>query len=188
MTTIRSFVLALAALALVGCTMPMGAPQASMTAVEKLRGANVSPMKVGTFAPSPALARGDDSSTTIRASVLSPPDKSFAKYLGRTIEEDLKAAGRLDVNADLVVEGLLTETHVDSTMGTATAKLGAQFSLKRAGQTVFDKHLVVDSKWDSSFIGAVAIPDAANHYTMLYDELAKSLFSDPDFLAAAKAK
>jgi hypothetical protein len=92
--------------------------------------------------------------------------------------------GKLDPNSDLVVEGLLTASDVDSSVG--TAKLGAKFSLKRAGKPVFEKTLSVDAKWESTFIGAVAIPDAMNNYYALYDKLTLSLLTDADFKAAAK--
>ena len=44
----------------------------------------------------------------------------------------------------------------------------------------------VDAKWESTFIGAVAIPDAMNNYYALYDKLTLSLLTDADFKAAAK--
>jgi hypothetical protein len=187
---IQTLLLALLGVVVSGCvTQPMGTPQASMAVVQKLRAADLPAMKVGNFVPAPKLRAGADSSAEIRAlTLVSPIDKSFAKYLGKTIEENLKAAGKLDPNTGLVVEALLTETDVDSTIGTGTAKLGAQFTLRRDGQSVFTKHLLVDDRWDSVFLGAVAIPDAANHYTMLYDRLAEALFTDADFLAAAKPK
>ena len=65
--------------------------------------------------------------------------------------------------------------------------LGARFSLLKDGKPVFDRALEVEVTWTSTFIGAEAIPDAANHYTLLYDQLTLKLFADPDFKAAAKA-
>lgn len=35
-----------------------------------------------------------------------------------------------------------------------------------------------------AFTGAVAIPDALNHYSALYAALADKLFADPEFRAA----
>lgn len=187
---IRRFALMLVGIALAGCvTQPMGAPQASMELVQKLRAADLPAMKVGKFAPSPSLRPGADRSANIRAlTLVSPVDKSFAKYLGRTVEANLQAAGRFDSNSDLVIDGVLTEADVSSMGSMGTAVLGARFSLKRTGQKVFEKHLQVDSSWDSAFLGVVAIPDAANHYTMLFDQLTANLFTDPDFVAAVKRK
>src|SRR5581483_7776331 len=108
-------------------------------------------------------------------------------YLADTIVAELKAAGRFDPNATLMVTGVITDTHVDSAMPTAHAMLAAHFTLLRQGLPVFEKTLVVESSWNSNFVGAVAIPDAFNHYAGLFPLLAGKLFSDPEFRAAAHA-
>jgi hypothetical protein len=163
----------------------MGSPQPSLQTLEALRASDLPAMRVGSFALAPGLPAELDKSAGVRAaSLTSPEDGSFAKYLGKTLETDLRMTGKLDPNSDLVVEGLLTANDVDSSVG--TAKLGAKFSLLRAGKPVFEKTLSADAKWESTFIGAVAIPDAINNYTALYDKLALSLLTDADFKAAAK--
>jgi hypothetical protein len=53
---------------------------------------------------------------------------------------------------------------------------------------VFDKTLSAETVWDSNFLGAVAIPDAFNHYTGLFAELAGKLYADPEFVAAARKR
>ncbi|MBK8400156.1 MAG: hypothetical protein IPL29_03550 [Propionivibrio sp.] len=70
---------------------------------------------------------------------------------------------------------------MDAAIGTGTARLGANFTVDKAGQRLFEKTLSVDSRWDSSFVGAIAIPEAMNQYTALYKELAGKLFDDRDF-------
>ncbi len=95
------------------------------------------------------------------------------------------AAGRFDPNSHLVLEGLLTRRDVDSTPGTGRAALAAHFTLRRDAAVVYEKDLDVDAKWDSSFLGAVAIPDAINNFTGLFDKLSVKLLSDPDLAAAA---
>lgn len=187
MRTIRQiFVLALAGFAASGCvSVKMGSPQPSLQTLEALRTGDLPAMRVGTFALAPGLPASLDTSAGVRAASLSSPEGgSFAKYLGKTLETDLRMTGKLDPNSDLVVEGLLTASAVNSSVG--TANLGAKFSLVRAGKPVFEKSYSVDAKWEATFIGAVAIPDAINNYTALYDKLALSLLTDADFKAAAK--
>jgi len=187
MKSIANFlIVALAGLAVSGCvSVKMGSPQPSLQTLEALRASDYPAMRVGAFAPAPGLPASLDRSAGIRAvSLSSPEDGSFAKYLGKTLETDLRMTGKLDPNSDLVVDGLLTASEVDSSVG--TAKLGAKFSLTRDGKPVFEKTLWVDAKWESTFVGAVAIPDAINNYTALYDKLALSLLTDADFKVAAK--
>ncbi len=176
-----------AALTLSGCAMEtLPPPTATLDNIQTLRAANVAPMNVGDFKPAPGEPTRMDKSITVRAGVQSAPGGSFARYLGDTIAVELKNAGKLDPNSSLIVSGVVTNTHVDSGMaGTARAALTAHFTLTKAGATVFDKTLGVDAAWDSEFVGAVAIPDAINHYTDLFHKLAAKLFADPEFDAAA---
>ena len=185
----RVLIVALPALLAAGCvSQQMAPPQPTLQAIQLLRSANYPAMRVGDFAPAPTLSPSANKSMAIRGLTLSSPyDNSFAKYLGATLEADLRGAGKLDPNSDLVVEGLLTQSYDDAGIGTGAAMLGSKFTLLRAGKLVFEKELNVDAHWDSNFVGAVAIPDAANNYTSLYDKLVLKLFSDNDFRTAIEA-
>lgn len=181
---------AAAALAVVasGCAVPMGTPKASLPVLEALRASGLPPMQVGRFAPDPKLKPELDRSVTIRSwTVSSPVDGSFARHLGATLTANLRAAGKLDPNAALTVEGLLTDIDVGSGLPDGHARLSARFSLMRDGRPVFERPLKAEATWSSSFIGAEAIPDASNHFNRLFDDLVLKLVSDPDFKAAAKA-
>lgn len=127
-----------------------------------------------------------DRAILVRAGTEAAPEGSFAAYLADTLAAELKGAARFDPGSNLVVSGIITDTHLDSVMPTATARLGARFTLTKSGRTVFEKTLSVESDWDSNFAGAVAIPDAFNHYSGLFPRLAAKLFADPEFRAAAK--
>jgi len=190
MIRLRPLAALLLALGVCGCVgQPMGMPQASTATVEKLRAADIAPLRIGSFVPAPAVAGSKDKSMGIRALTLtSPVEGSFAKYLGKTLEVNLQAAGKFDANAPLSLQGVLTDNDDSAGIDIGTAKLGAKFTLVKDGATLFEKQLNVDDKWDGAFIGAVAIPDAANHYSALYDSLTLKLLTDSDFLAAAKAK
>lgn len=187
---IRPLFALLLALSVSACVnQPMGMPQASMATVDKIRTSVIAPVNVGSFVPAASLTGSKDKSVGIRALTLtSPIDGSFAKYFGKTLEVNLQAAGKFDTKAPLTLQGVLTDSDVSAGMDTGTAKLGAKISLVQNGTTLFEKQLTVDDKWPGAFIGAIAIPEAANHYTALYDSLVQKLFSDSDFLTAAKAK
>jgi len=180
-------IVALAAFTLTACAQKMGSPQPSMSTLEAVRATDIPAMRVGTFALAPGLPASMDRSIGSRSVSLEPPEGSLAKYLATTLETDLRLGGKLDPNADLVLEGLLTASDLDTGMSTGNGKLGAKFSLKRGGKSIFEKDLLVTAQWDSSFLGAVAIPEAINQYTTLYDKLAAALFADGDFKIAVKS-
>ncbi len=184
--------LALAALlaVLTGCasvTMPAAAPSAANA--EKLRATKLAPAQMGSF----KLAAGKpaDMDTTLgglRGSSVSPANGSFAGQLRDEIASELAAAGLLDPKSGIVIEGQLTDSMVDAGMSTGKGRLAAKIQVKRGGQTLFDKEIVAEATWESSFVGAIALPAAINQYGALYKTLAGKLFDDADFKRALAAK
>lgn len=172
-----------AAAVLSGCaSVKMPAPTPSAANAEKLRAAKLVPSQMGSF----KLAAGrpaemDTSLSGLRGSSVSPANGSFAGQLRDEIAAELGAAGLLDAKSRFVIEGQLTDSMVDAAMSVGKARLAARIQVKRDGQTVFDKEIVAESTWESSFIGAVAIPAAINQYGALYKTLAGKLFDDADF-------
>ena len=128
-----------------------------------------------------------DHTLVIRAGAQPAPGGSYARYLGDTLTAELKGAGRFDPGADRIVTGVVTHTHLDSSVPKARAALAAKFTLVRTGRVVFEKTLAADAVWNSEVIGAVAIPDAFNHYMGLFPRLVGELMADPDFRAAVQA-
>lgn len=185
---IRSLGLVLAAavaLQLTGCATPMGAPQASIDNTAKLRAAAVAPAALGSFVLAPGKPAGMDQGVSLRGSqVQSPINDSFSQYLKETLRVELDAAGLLDPASQAVISGTLTESEADAAIGTGTAKLGARFVVTRGQAVAYDRTLSTDASWESSFVGAVAIPLAAGQYQGLYRKLAGQLFDDPEFRKA----
>lgn len=175
---------------LTGCasvTMPAAAPSAANA--EKLRATKLAPAQMGSF----KLAAGKpaDMDTTLgglRGSSVSPANGSFAGQLRDEIASELAAAGLLDPKSDIVIEGQLTDSMVDAGMSTGKGRLAAKIQVKRGGQTLFDKEIVAEATWESSFVGAIALPAAINQYGALYKTLAGKLFDDADFKRALAAK
>jgi hypothetical protein len=178
--------LALAGAGLAACAVaPVPPPTATLDNIQAIRGAGLAPLKVGDFTPGPGAPTQMDKTVTVRAGTQAAPAGSYAKLLGQTLEAELKGAGKLDPASSLVVSGVVTDTHVDSSMPDATARLAAHFTLKHNGAVAYDKTLDVSVTWKSTLLGAVAIPDAFNHYNALYPALVTKLVSDPQFRAAA---
>jgi hypothetical protein len=181
---------ALIATLLFGCAaVKLPPPVASADTVQSLRGANVQPVKAGTFALAPDKAPAmDREQGGLRGSTVSADTGSFAQYLKDVIVSELKAAGLYDETSKTVIQGQLTDSQLDAAMGTGTGRLAARFTVTRDGQQVYQKELSVDGRWESSFVGAVALPAAINNYGQFYKALARKLFDDPEFRAAAARK
>lgn len=171
---------------LTGCaSVKMPAPSPSAANAEKLHAAKLLPAQMGSF----KLASGkpadmDTSLGGLRGSSVSPAQGSFAGQLRDEIAAELGAAGLLDGKSGFVIEGQLTDSMVDAGMSVGKGRLAARIQVKRNGQAVFDKEVIAEATWESSFVGAIAIPAAINQYGALYKTLAGKLFDDADFRRA----
>lgn len=178
--------MALLGFSLVACvSAQMPAPTASMANLEKLRTANLAPVKLGEFKlGKDKKAEMDTSVGGLRGSSIKAANGSFSKQLKDEVMVEMKAAGLYDESSKITIESQLTDSQVDAAIKTGFARLAARFQVNRENKNVFDKELSVDSTWESSFIGAIAIPAAINQYTALYKALVGKLFDDAEFRAA----
>jgi hypothetical protein len=180
--------IALSSLALTACAMaPIPPPEPTLANIQAVRAGGFAALQVGAFTPGPGAPTTMDRTVTVRAGTQKAPSGSYATFLGETLAAELKGAGKLDAASGLVVSGVLTKTHVDSGLPDGSAALEARFTLKKNGAVTYDKTLGAEAAWKSSLMGAIAIPDAFNHYNALFPEIVTKLLSDPDFRAAAKA-
>ena len=175
-------------LQLTGCAnFTMNPPQASIEATAKMRSANMAPAAVGTFKIDAGKA-DMDKGTSIRGNALGASGGSFAQHLRETLKVEMQSAGLLDPASTTIISGTLTNSEVHGDIGTGTAKLAARFVVTRANAVQYDRELKVDDSWESSFIGATAIPMAARHYEGLYRKLIGNLLDDADFRTAVSKK
>lgn len=171
-----------------GCAnLTVAPPAATSTTAAKLRAANLQPAQVAPFTVAPEAPKGMDTSLSgLRGSTVTPSTGSWSMFLKDALVAELTAAGIYSSDSQVVIHGQLTDSRVDAAIGTGTARLAAKFSVVRQQQTVFEKEIAVDATWDSSFVGAIAIPAAMAQYTNLYSALVAKLVDDPDFIAALK--
>lgn len=160
-------------------------PVASAENVAKLKAANLAPAAAGNF----TLAAGkpaemDQRQGGLRGSSVSPSNGSFARHLRDTLVAELVAAGLHDDKSQIRIDAELVESALDAAIGTGTGSLGARFVVTRAGKKVFDKVVRVDARWESSFVGAVALPEAINRYGSFYKGLIGKLVDDAEFRTA----
>lgn len=111
---------------------------------------------------------------------------SFADYLGDAVKQEFDLSKRLDTNAPIEVSGVLLGTDIDTGMSTASGYAEAQFVVTQAGQVRFSKVKKGSFSWESSFVGAIAIPKAQQSYPVIVQQLLSTLYSDAEFLDALK--
>lgn len=178
---------ALAAACVAGCSTEMAGIQPTLANLQAVRAVDGRPLAVGEFALAEGLPKGMDRTLSVRAdSLKAPGDGSFSHFLRDTLQTQLRAAGKLDQASDTSVSGFLTQSKVQTGLPTSSGTLGARFIVRRGERTLFDRELTVADEWPSSFIGAIAIPTAEDHYTALYAALVKRLFEDEAFKAAIR--
>lgn len=183
----RLVIAAAMSLLAIGCaTPPMAEQQPTLGNIQLLRGAEMPMLSVGDFALAPGVPAAVDRSIAIRANTLSAPAGSFSRYLAQTLTTELRGAGKLDATAPTVISGQLTRSEITTSPPTARGTVGARFIVTRGGRTIYDSELTASEDWDSSFIGAIAIPAAMDRYTALYPALVTRLLSDPDFRSAVQ--
>jgi hypothetical protein len=71
-------------------------------------------------------------------------------------------------------------------VGSGTGDLEARFIVKRAGETKYNQVKTIHDVWESSFVGAVAIPRAQARYPIIVQKLLAELYADPAFIEALK--
>ena len=169
----------MAASTLTGCVTVVAPPyQATIDNVRTLQTAPDGKVSLGQFtAKSPDLNH-----LSIRASTYNSPfNDSYADYLKEALRAELESAGKLALGAPVVITGELQTNALDPAVGTASAHISARIVVKRGNDVVFDKVVHGDSEWESSFIGAIAIPLARQQYGETLKKLIGNLFADPDF-------
>jgi hypothetical protein len=186
----RSFeaVLQLIGILILGaCSLTAPKYNASFDSSQKLRDAGLEKVKVGNFSAAPN-AKGKVDGLSIRASsYASPYNNSFVAYLEQAMRQELEDSRLLNSNADTEIDGVLIRNELDgSGFSVGTADIEAQFIVRRDGGIRFDKVKSAHQEWESSFVGATAIPAAAQNYPVVVQKLISNLFADPEFIAALK--
>jgi hypothetical protein len=169
-----------------GCSLIAPRYTASLDNVQKLKDGGIAPTKVGAFKSDP----GKDNSTTISirgSSLASPYDNSYADYLAESLKQELSLAGKLAPDAQIEVTGALQKNDISiPPVGSGSGDITARFIVTRAGAVRYDQVKSIHDEWDSSFVGAIAIPRAQEQYPILVQKLLAAVYADPAFIQALK--
>lgn len=134
-----------------------------------------------------SAAAGQDS-LHVRGNSVTSPSGSITQHIQDALNGELDRAGLIDPQSPRQLNVLVTRSELTAGVGTGTGTIAARFTLVDGGTVEYDATKQVSSQWNSSFFGAVAIPNAANAYNPLVRDLLKALYSDPLFTQALNHK
>jgi len=172
-------------LLMAACTQTAPPFTFSPAQVQVLKENGSDPLRLGTFTAG-EHATGV-TGITLRSATLASPYGDYPSYLKEALRQELDEAGRLAPNAAIEVSGVMTSNNLNTGLAvTGEGELEARIIVKRGEATLYNKSLLAKTTWDTSFVGAVAIPRAITEYPRLVSEFIAVLLRDPDFLAAIK--
>jgi hypothetical protein len=146
-------------------------------------------------AAGPAVAVGDarasagvkNGKVSLRGAAMAPSssDGTFSGYLREALIAELAASNRYSADASRRIELELTQHQVNASgIKEGVANLATRVIVKEGDAVRLDKTYDAEHRWDSSFIGAVAIPAAYDNYPTAVQKLLVAILSDDQFQAA----
>lgn len=169
-------------LVLQGCGVAMTRYEANFANVQQLK--QNAPLQA--VEPAQVQAGKGLESLTVRANPIRSPSGSIPLHIQQAINDELGHAGLLDSKSPRHLDVLVLKSNLTAGSSTGNGELQARFTLRNSDQVIYEQTKAVTRTWQSSFIGAVAIPAAANSYNPMVQDLLKSLYSDPLFIQAMK--
>ncbi len=169
---------ALLALMFSGCSIMAPSYTPSVKSIQAIKTSGAAPVAVSkATAAKPGL-----NNVSLRGNTLKSPYGDYSSYVEQALKKELTDAGLLDDKSTVVIGTQLTKNDIDVAMGTGKGDLAAVFTVTKAGKKIFEKEITAHEEWESSFVGAIAIPNAMNAYPTLVNTLVTNLFKDKDFL------
>lgn len=180
MNTIKVISIFFVFLIMTGCSSIAPQYQPDFELVNKLKDTKLSPMRSGKFTDGHVSVN----EVTLRGGTMhSPFEESYAKYLKKALEEELKQSFLWGPSSKIVISGVLLKNEVDSSgFSVGESDVSARFIVTDNNKEVYNKVHTIHHEWESSFIGAIAIPNAQNNYPVTIQKLLKSFLLDKKFL------
>lgn len=169
-------------LQLAGCSIVAPKYSASMENIQNLKNAGSYAAKVGKFNDQNA-----NQSISLRGSMLVSPYGSYGAYLSEAITQELTLAGKLKPESTIEISGELIKNNLTTSLvSKGYGDIEARFIVSKNGAIRYDQIKVIHYEWESSFVGAIAIPRAQAEYPKLIQQLLSNLYADQAFLDALK--
>ena len=188
-TTLRLLLtaaVATAAALLTACAGPAPHYAPSIDNVELLKKTGAQPANVGAI----GVTQGMPGATalSLRANTMvSPVGGHFGEYLAAALRSELELARLYNPQSGTEISGTLLKNNIDAGgISTNSGQIEARFVVRRGNLVRFDKNKAIAHEWPGAFMGADAIPVAANNYPVMVRKLIAALIADPEFINALK--
>lgn len=167
-----------------GCSSIAPQYQPDFDLVNELKDMDLSSMTSGNFTESDKSVNH----ITLRGGVMiSPYNRSYAEYLRKALEEDLKQSSLWDPSSNIIISGVLIKNEFDgSGISIGESDMSAQFVVTKDGSEIYSKIHTIHHEWESSFAGAIAVPRARKNYPVSIQKLLRAFFLDKELLASLK--
>lgn len=153
--------------------------------IDRLKKINIEKMSVGEVQPRDPNALVNK--MTLRGATLASPNGTFANYLENAIRSDLMEMGLYDPKSTTRVDAILLKNDIDiSGFGTGYGAMEVKLTISKKNAPAFGKVYLVNTQFESSFAGAVAIPKGQSEYPNLVRSLLQKVYVDPEFIEAVK--
>ena len=160
---------------------------ADFFAVDSMKRQGLAKTSVGKALPDDAKAKVN--SISLRGSTLASGDTTFAGYVSNALASDLKDAGLLDASATRRIDVVLLSNVIDvSGFSEGFGKIEIELIITDHSDNLLRKKYATQTKFESGFSGATAIPKGQIEYPNLVRALWASVYQDADFLKAMKSK
>jgi hypothetical protein len=166
------------------CSMNTVQYQPDFNLVNDMKDNNLQKMSIGDI----SSKNPDVNKVSIRgSSMVSTFNNSYAKYLEVALREQLQQANLYDSSSSISIVGDLLKNEVNAAgFSVGTAEITTRFKVLSSDKVIFDKVVTITHEWDSSFVGAIAIPNAQNNYPIAIQKLISKLMTEQDFISSVK--
>jgi len=171
---------------MIGCASPAPKYSPPIDNVEAIKRSGSEPAKVETITVSSTLPGAN--SISLRAeSMTAPSGNNFGDYIASALRTELELARLHNPLSPTAISGVLLKNNINAGgFSTNDGQIEVRFTVKRGDQLRYDKTKQINHQWESSFLGAVAIPAARNNYPVMVQKLITELVNDPEFVKALK--
>ncbi|MEQ1661814.1 MAG: hypothetical protein ABL877_03880 [Thiobacillus sp.] len=168
-----------------GCALNVPSYSPRYEVIDQLKKKSINKLSVGDFQP--VDPKADVNRITLRGSPLQPESGTYADYLENALRSDLSEIGVYDPASGTRLDATLLKNDIDvSGFSTATGVISVRLNVSQQSKQVFEKIYMANIQFDSSFVGAVAIPRGQAEYPNLVRTLLQQIYLDSAFIEAVK--
>ena len=165
-----------------GCSIVAAPYQASIENAQAMKSAGLPKMNVGTV-----QGNQKNQSISLRGTKMNSPTADYGSYIANALTAERKLANLYEPMSATIISGELLSHDINvGGFSTGTGVISMKFIISKNGSQLLEKTISADIEFESSFMGAIAIPNGQMAYKDLVQTLIKNALNDPEILAAIK--